>query len=346
MNTIDPRPATVLSETTVIADKQTSAVSWAAIFAGATAAASLSLILVMLGSGLGLASISPWAYDGLSAQGFGIAAIVWTTLTSILASAMGGYIAGRLRVRWLSVHIDEVHFRDTAHGFLAWGVATLVTAGLLTSTIGAIVGAGATAGATLAAGATATAGAAVASSDMGRGRGDPLSSAISYYTDSLMRRSGTEAAAPSPATTTAPLPGETNDTTDASDTAADAMIAPANPSQRTRNYGRRMGSANETSRILGYNLRAGTLDPADADYLARIVADRTGMTQQEARARVDQTYARAQQAMKDAEATAKKAADDARKAASFAALWLFIALLAGAFTASFMATVGGRQRDR
>ena len=37
------------------------AVSWAAILAGAIAAAALSLILLLLGAGLGLSSALPWA---------------------------------------------------------------------------------------------------------------------------------------------------------------------------------------------------------------------------------------------------------------------------------------------
>ena len=97
-----------------------SGVSWPAILAGATAAASLSLILLMLGTGLGLSSISPWASKGVNSSTFGISVIVWLSITQILASGMGGYIAGRLRVKWSGLHTDEVYFRDTAHGFLAW----------------------------------------------------------------------------------------------------------------------------------------------------------------------------------------------------------------------------------
>src|SRR5512140_336614 len=77
----------------------TSAVSWGAVAAGAAAAASLSLILLMLGVGLGLSSVSPWARDGLSAEAFGLSTIVWLTATSLLASVMGGYLAGRLRTK-------------------------------------------------------------------------------------------------------------------------------------------------------------------------------------------------------------------------------------------------------
>src|SRR5690606_19669147 len=119
-----------------------SAVSWGAIFAGATAAAALSLILLMLGTGLGMSSVSPWAQDGISATTFGVSTIIWITFMSITASGLGGYLAGRLRTKWVGVHTDEVYFRDTAHGLLAWAVATFATAALLTSVMGAIVGGG------------------------------------------------------------------------------------------------------------------------------------------------------------------------------------------------------------
>lgn len=110
-----------------------SAVSWGAIVAGGVATAALSLILLMLGTGLGLSSVSPWAHNGVSAATFGVSTILWVTLPQLVACAMGGYLAGRLRTKWVAVHTDEVYFRDTAHGFLAWAVASLATAALLTS---------------------------------------------------------------------------------------------------------------------------------------------------------------------------------------------------------------------
>ena len=85
-----------------------SAVSWGAIFAGAAAAASLALMLLMLGAGLGLTSISPWENQGLAAGTVGIAAIAWLTFTQIVASGMGGYLAGRLRTKWVDTHTNNL----------------------------------------------------------------------------------------------------------------------------------------------------------------------------------------------------------------------------------------------
>jgi hypothetical protein len=98
-------------------------ISWSAVFAGAFAAGGLTIVLVILGSAFGFGAMSPFANDGLSATTIGIVTIVWLILTQIFAAIAGGYIAGRVRVRW-AIHGDEVFFRDTVHGFLTWAVAT------------------------------------------------------------------------------------------------------------------------------------------------------------------------------------------------------------------------------
>ncbi|TDU26400.1 hypothetical protein DFR24_3424 [Panacagrimonas perspica] len=106
---------------------------WSAIIAGALAAAALSLILLVLGSGLGFAAMSPWKQDGATATTLGVSAVLWTILMAAAASAIGGYLAGRLRHRWMDVKPEERFFRDTVHGLLTWALATLLTAALLTS---------------------------------------------------------------------------------------------------------------------------------------------------------------------------------------------------------------------
>jgi hypothetical protein len=169
--------------TAVIGDSHSIGISWAAIFAGAAGAAALSLILVILGFGLGLSSVSPWANSGVSAGAIGVSTIVWLAFTQLAASGVGGYLAGRLRVRWSNVHTDEVYFRDTAHGFLAWAIASLVTAAFLTSAVTAAAGGTLHAGAAVAQG-TAQAGATTG----GLTRNSPASSdTLGYYVDTLFR---------------------------------------------------------------------------------------------------------------------------------------------------------------
>ena len=177
------------SKTTMITSSSTlqesstlSGVSWGAIFAGAAAAAALSLILVLLGFGLGFSAVSPWADSGISVKGLGISTIVWLAFTQIVASGLGGYIAGRLRVKWANMHGDEVYFRDTAHGFLAWAVATLITAMLVVGSVSSVVSGGVKAGASVASGAASGLTQAAGSAAKGADSGD-----FGYYVDSLFR---------------------------------------------------------------------------------------------------------------------------------------------------------------
>jgi hypothetical protein len=122
------------------AESPVSAISWGAIIGGAFAIVAISLILLALGSGLGFASVSPWSNSGLSATTFTVAAAIWLLVVQWLAAAFGGYLTGRLRTKWVSVHSDEIYFRDTAHGFLAWAVAAVITAAALASATSSVIG--------------------------------------------------------------------------------------------------------------------------------------------------------------------------------------------------------------
>jgi hypothetical protein len=116
-----------------------SSVSWGAILAGGIASAAFTLFLVELVAGLGLVMVSPWSNQGASASTLSIAGGIGLILMAVMASALGGYIAGRLRTRWVGIKTDEVYFRDTAHGFLAWAVGTIILATVLASAAGTIV---------------------------------------------------------------------------------------------------------------------------------------------------------------------------------------------------------------
>jgi hypothetical protein len=271
-----------------------SGVSWGAVLAGAFAAAALALILLLLGTGLGLTAASPWANEGASAKTLGVAAIIWMIFVHLSSSATGGYLAGRLRTKWVDVHTDEVYFRDTAHGLVSWAVGIVITAAFLTSAATAIVGGAAKAGATTAG--AAAAGAAAAGANQSKASGADMNS---YVTDALFRSDR-------------PRQGD-------------------DPAVRE-----------EVGRVLANGMRQGDVPAADRTYLSQVVAARTGLTPPEAEKRVSDAIAQA----KAAETKAREAADAARKAGAHLALWSFLALLIGAFTASYAATIGGRQRDR
>ncbi|MGP0076121.1 MAG: hypothetical protein ACLPWF_29730 [Bryobacteraceae bacterium] len=252
-----------------MSDVYSSGVSWGAVIGGAFVAAALSLILLALGAGFGLSAVSPWSGVGASAAGIGAAAIIWLIVTEAIASAMGGYLTGRLRTRWRAIHTDEVHFRDTANGFLVWAVAVVVTVAFL---------------------------AAGAVSMVGGAPGETASqaniAAEGYFVDRLFR--------------------------------SDHPIASDNdPFVRS-----------EAARIFDYSVLGDEPSPGDSAYLAQLVAAKTGLTPADAQKRVSDTIA-----------DARQGEDAARKATAHLLLWIFVALLIGAFCASYAATIGGRQRD-
>jgi hypothetical protein len=292
MNSELPYPSVVSSGVSVSNHEHASGVSWGAVFAGAAAAAALSFILLILGVGLGLSSISPYSY---SSTEMSTPTIAWIAFMQLAASGIGGYIAGRLRVKWAGVHSDEVHFRDSAHGLLAWAVATLVTVALLAGGAKAVLGGAIDAGTAVAsASAPALATGAAAAT---RGAADDSS----YYSDMILRSPEGQ---------------------------------PVSEANRT-----------EISKIVTTALATGSLPADDRTYLSQLIAKQAGLSQADAEKRVDDIYARARTAAEEAKAKAKQVAEAARKAAAKSALWMFVALLLGAFVASLCATIGGEQRD-
>ena len=159
-------------------EPQVSGVSWGAIAAGAVVACALTVVLLAFGTGLGLSIVSPWAGSGVSATTFKIGTGLYLVVIAMLSSSIGGYLAGRLRTRWIGVHSDEVYFRDTAHGFIAWAFASILGAVLLASPASNLIGGGA---------AAVTQGAVAAAGQSGPMEG---------YIDTLMR---SDAGAPPPA---------------------------------------------------------------------------------------------------------------------------------------------------
>lgn len=256
-------------------EAHSSGVAWGAVIGGAFVICALYLILLALGAGFGLLAVSPWSGAGITASTAGGVAITWMIVIELLACAFGGYLTGRLRTKWALIHTDEVFFRDTANGFLAWAVALVLSVGFLASAAASMSGIAAQ-GLPGAEGGIATA----------------ASAPAAYYADTLFRTDRANAV--------------TNDP---------AIQA-------------------EAERILASGLEQGQVTPADQSYLARLVAQRTGISQPEAERRVT-----------DAITQARQGIDDARKATAHFLLWLFLSLLLGAFSASFAATIGGRQRD-
>jgi hypothetical protein len=329
----DSMHAAVVGRTTpgynVANESSASAISWGAVIGGAFVAAALSLILLALGSGLGLSSVSPWENAGASAQTIGIASAIWLALMQLIAASVGGYLAGRLRTKWVDVHTDEVFFRDTAHGFLVWAVGLVMTASFLTSAATSLVSGGAKVGAAALAAGAGGAATAAAAQPAAAGTTTVIDPSA-YFVDRLLR---SDRPAGEPAGTAAPAA-----------TAGTAVATPAGTAVAS-DASTRAGDASvraELGRLFTVGFRNGELNPADRAYVVQVVATRTGMSQADAEKRVNDVIVQAKAAADEARA----AADAARKAAAYFSLWIFISLLIGAFCASYAATIGGRQRDR
>jgi hypothetical protein len=326
-----------------------SGVSWGAIVAGGVASAALAMILMTLGAGLGLISVSPWPNEGVSAETVGVGVIVWSIIIEVAAFGLGGYLAGRLRTKWANVHGDEVYFRDSAHGFVTWALGTLVGVALVAGAAGHVARGTAEVGAAVVGGAGAAAAAAGPAMMDGAqrmaGPGPRGGGPLDYYVDMLFRPAGaTPPAGAAPTTTGTTTDGTTGTTTGTTPAPAATapMTMPTSGSPEELNADR-----TQILHIAAQSFKDGTitLAPEDKTYIAQLIAQRTGLSQQEAEKRVDDTIAKAKAAMDEAATKAKEAADVARKAAAGLALWSFIAMLFGAFVASYAATIGGRHRD-
>jgi hypothetical protein len=134
---------TVIVESEVDDEQSVPTVSWPAIVAGAVVTLAGALLMLALGSGLGFSVLSPWSshggYAGETTKAATVAGI-YLTATSVLASAVGGYLAGRLRPIWFGVSPHEAFFRDTAHGLISWAVAAVAGAALLGSAAASLAG--------------------------------------------------------------------------------------------------------------------------------------------------------------------------------------------------------------
>ncbi len=277
---------------TVPVESSKPAIVWGPIIGGALAATGIALILLLLGSGVGLTMVSPWSSQTSSAATVGITAAIWLIVVQWLSSAIGGYITGRLRTKWVEIHSDEVFFRDTAHGFLSWALATVFVAGFLASSLTSLAGASVDA-----AGKVAQTAADVSASAAPATKTD----ATAYFTDALLR------------------PAKVSDRAQSDDRAAAAEI----------------------SRILLQGAASGEIPDSDKSYMAAIISARAGLSEADARNRVDTVLKQ----IDDAKSAAKEAADKARKAGATTALVGSLSLLVGAFIASAASALGGRQRD-
>jgi hypothetical protein len=188
-------------------------------------------------------------------------------IVAVMSSAVGGDLAARLRTKWVGVHTHEVFFRDTAHGFIAWAFATLLSASALSSVTGYLAN-GTAAGV---GGAASLATRSVNPADI--------------YVDKLFRPD--TAGQPASAPASSPVAGNP---------------IPAAPSGANSNQSRA-----EVLRlwIASFHDNQG-LSAADKAYVAQVVAARTGMSQADAEKRVNDVMTEAKTAADTARRGAAK----------------------------------------
>ena len=294
-----------------------SAVSWPAIFAGAVGATAASALLLTLGSGLGLFSVSAWPGAGASAGKVVAMAAIWFIIVQWVASFLGGYLTGRLRTKWVGTHTHEVFFRDTAHGFITWAAATLLCVGVFALATASVARLGVHAGAMLGAGAM---GAAASHGPMGPGPMDPGEHAP-------------------PGAPTGGPPGGPPEMGHGPGGGYDVdMLFRTTQPESSLTLADVHG---EAARILAKGIAGGELPTADRDYLAQLIAARTGIAPADAQRRVDDVFAQ----MNAAAIKAREAAEAARKAAATGSILMALSMLIGAFIACAAAALGGHERD-
>lgn len=290
-------PAPLGSSVTAAPD--TSFVEWGAVLAGAFLAAAISFVLLTFGAAIGLSATSPWPNSGASAKVIASVAVFWAMAQQIGAFMAGGYVAGRMRSRWHEAG-HEVEFRDGLHGGLVWAVGVVIGAALFLSTAGSV----AKTGAEVAGGAAAMAGAST---------NDPMDAVL----DTMLRPTTVaQASPPSPAAGAGGTPPPAG---------AVAPRARALTGDDTRP---------EMSRILASAVANGSLTIENRAYLVQLVAQRAGISPQEADRRVN-----------DAFNAAREAADKARRAGVLTGFVTAASLVLSLGAAWWAALRGGNHRD-
>jgi hypothetical protein len=276
-------------------------VEWGAVFAGAVLAVAISFVLLTFGAAIGLSATSPWPNSGVSAKVIASVAVFWAMAQQIGAFMAGGYVAGRMRSRWHETG-HEADFRDGLHGGLVWAVGVVMGAALFLATAGSATKTG-----TEVAGGAAS----VASASTN----DPMDAVL----DTMLRPTTVAQAATSPPAAASPnAPPSAG-----SPTTPRARVAPSGDDTR-----------HEMSRILASSVAEGSFSTQDRTYLAQLVSQRTGMSQQEAEKRVD-----------DAVTAARQAADKARRAAILTGFVTAASLVLSLGAAWWAAMRGGHHRD-
>ncbi len=315
-------------------------ISWGAILAGVVIALVVQLVLGILGIGIGASTINP-LNEANPASGIGIGAGIWFAVSLLLALFAGGYVAGRLA---------GVPRRQDGllHGLLTWGLTTLLTFYLLTTTVGGLIGgtarvlgnglSAASSGiAAVAPGIADAAGnAADAVSDQVQGIGELDLSALQQQVEGILNQAGVDTSAIS-----STISDTISTTQQLSETVSEVADDPQSREelaaliQRIATNGSETFSDADRQELTDFIAERGGRTPAEADELVNELEQ----SYQEVRVQAQEAAAQAQEAgqaaLAETEQTAREAGQAAAEGVASAAIWTFFGLLLSAIAASY-----------
>lgn len=281
-------------------------VSWGAVLAGVVLMLVTQLLLNLLGIGIGLTTLDVMnGGNNPSASGASLTTAIWIAVTGIVASFIGGAVAGRL----CGSSRDAT---GSMHGLVSWGAATLVLFFVLSTALGSLAGGAFSALGSVARGAASAVGSA----------GSAVASAVPGAAQAL-----------DPAgTLTQDLKNQVQGAVNSSDPQAvqDSII----------NYVRTSATGDAAAQERAKNRAIETLARA-----ANVSPDEARTRLDQLQTQYNDTRAKAEQTARDAAQKAKEAADAARKGAATGAIAGFIALALGALAAWFGGGFGAPRRE-
>ncbi len=334
-------------------------VDWGAIFAGAVVAAGASLVFTTFAGALGLGSISVGKDGGISSIGLIITGL-FAVVSVVAVYTLGGYVAGRMRRGVGDATRDETTARDGLHGLVVWGLGMLVAGSFAASLVG-----GAARTVTSAAETAVQATGSVAGG-VAQGTGQVLGGAISGV-GQIAGGAAQGAGNAAPALQDALPEGMRSNPVDY---VLDQMVRSAPNRQGSDQPKDPAAEQRQAATILTNLVRSGNVSEADRLFLRDQVVARTGLSPEEADARVkegvgqatalraeaqkkvadakaeaERLKAEAQKRFEDAKAQAAEAAEKARVASILTAFLLAASALVAAAAATMGSVWGGRHRD-
>lgn len=269
-----------------------SRVSWGAIFAGAVTAVALTALLGLLGLGIGFDSFEV-GEDRLGEIPKPTA--IWWTVTSIVATGIGAFVAGRLAGIPRSI-------TGAFHGLAVWAVASLFTLWLATSAAGFALGAATSVATTTARTATSVVG--TAGGALLSGGEAAVSAAVPENVSIDRERIRQEA---------------NSIANEAGLTQQDAQQAQNAVADAARNVIRTPGDLGQEFNQLIDRLFEGpnaAITPTERERLTGVIAERTGVSRDEAQQIAGRWEAQANQAWQNAQGTGATVVNRAEQTAT------------------------------